>query len=214
MAASESKVFVITKYDKTFILIRDLKPRLWKRNDEEFAILTTQDVRSKLFIKEEEEYDNSIKLSLDFLELEKCNLISNNFNPFLHFVNYIVLSLFKLRLYNPTVFYEVLELSDWGTSEIIEHIRKKIPELQENNLLLICYLLLLVYYYIYANADENFKQLIKNLMLRICVHNIHSTDQDIHPLVMKLERLSALKLVKIIDGKCVSVSNKDDIIFI
>ena len=43
MAASESKdeVFVITEYDKNFKLNNWVKPRLWKRNDVQFAILTT-----------------------------------------------------------------------------------------------------------------------------------------------------------------------------
>ena len=200
------KVIVVNDYNEDYILNKITWPRIWYRKNHDFKTLSLEEAKEKLF---RDEYD--IKSSEQWLVMEICNKKDNRFLQFLHFINFIVLSLLKLKLYNKKIFDAVLQLKEWGENEIADYIKLKILSIEDDRLL-ICYLLLLIYNYIYNIIDATIKQLIKNLMAAISVAYFHqgNIDSDIIRRFIKNlpKNKSALKSA-LVDKNCLIYNPKN-----
>ncbi len=129
---------------------------------DKYKEMLISDVELKLFNTGESDYSDFKYMILigEYCIKEnpsECN--ESFFLDFINFINYTILGIFKLALYNREIFRQLLMSKQWGLHDKFNHIKSSLYTSTTNKKFL-DNLLILIYLYIYHNIDNRLKTII------------------------------------------------------
>ena len=169
---------VISNYDNKY---KSTKPAIFRLTEDDYKKLDLTRIKEIIF------NDNfNIEREILTQKDEKCDPTS--FKDFMYYINCVVISLFKLKLYNIELFRELLYDKFWQLNKYKIFVDKIFESTSDEEI--IKYLLIFIYIYIYSTIFSYYRNLIKTILQSLLTISGLELIPECNTLIYELEEFT------------------------